>query len=68
MIIIELGGDLMKVLFQRKGIKVDFVDLTRRIISIDGKFVNELGEEIQVEEPVFEATYNEVADTENIQE
>ena len=40
----------MKVLFQSKGSKVDFVDLTRRIISIDGKFVNELGEEIQVEE------------------
>ena len=40
----------MKILFQRKGSKVDFVDLTRRIISIDGKFVNELGEEIQGEE------------------
>ena len=40
----------MKVLFQSKGSKVDCVDLTRRIISIDGKFVNELGEEIQVEE------------------
>ena len=46
MIIIELGGDPMKVLFQRKGSKVDFVDLTRQIISIDGKFVNELGEEV----------------------
>ena len=53
MIIIELGGDLMKILFQRKGSKVDFVDLTRRIISIDGKFVNELGEEIQVEEKLY---------------
>lgn len=53
MIIIELGGDPMKVLFQRKGSKVDFVDLTRRIISIDGKFVNELGEEVQVEEKVY---------------
>ena len=49
MIIIELGGDHMKILFQRKGSKVDFVDLTRRIISIDGKCVNELGEEIQVD-------------------
>lgn len=53
MIIIELGGDPMKVLFQRKGSKVDFVDLTRRIISIDGKFVNELGEENQVEEDLY---------------
>ncbi len=43
----------MKILFQRKGSKVDFVDLTRRIISIDGKFVNELGEEIQVEEKIY---------------
>ena len=53
MLIIELEGDLMKILFQRRGSKVDFVDLTSQIISIDGKCVNELGEEIQVEEKLY---------------
>ena len=47
MVTIELGGDPMKVLLNRKGCKVDFVNLTSQIISIDGKLVNLLGEEIQ---------------------
>ena len=43
----------MKVLFQKKGSKVDFVDIERRIFDIDGRFINEFGEEIQVEEKLY---------------
>lgn len=43
----------MKVLFQRKGSKVDLVDLERRIFNIDGRYINESGEEIQVEDKFY---------------
>ena len=39
----------MKILFQRRGSKVDLIDPERGIFNIDGKFINEAGEEIQVD-------------------
>lgn len=43
----------MKILFQRKGNKIELVDKKRLIFNIDGKFVNESGEEIQAEEKFY---------------
>ena len=43
----------MKVLFQGKGNKFNLVDSERRIFKIDGRFMNEFGEEIQVEEKLY---------------
>lgn len=43
----------MKILFQRKANKIELVDNERLIFNIDGKFVNEFGEEIQVEEKFY---------------
>ena len=40
----------MKILFQTKANKVELLDQERLIFYIDGKFVNESGEEVQVEE------------------
>ena len=46
----------MKILFKRKDCKVELIDPERRIFSLDGKFVNESGEEIQVEEDLLKRT------------
>ena len=43
----------MKILFQTKANKVELVDKERLIFNIDGKFVNESGEEVQVEEKFY---------------
>lgn len=43
----------MKILFQTKANKVELVDKERLIFNIDGKFVNESGEVVQVEEKFY---------------
>lgn len=53
MFIMESGGEHMKILFQMKANNVELVDNEKLIFKIDGKFVNEFEEEIQVDENLY---------------
>lgn len=43
----------MKILFQTKANEVELVDNEKLLFKIDGRFVNEFGEEIQVDENLY---------------
>ena len=43
----------MKILFQTKANTVELIDKERLIFNIDGKFINESGEEVQVKERFY---------------